>query len=193
MTSNMPLRNRDVTNEILREYAGVAYDHILQDKESALAHLSDADGNVRIAAIIICATRWNCLRDPAFTNKCLAIAAADLVVAVRVHAINCISWAFESTRDQGVSRFLADLTSDATSVPNLRSAAYWALRRVQLGDNEDDLIAQSHGLMKQLATKLTVCDEDIGRKSVEQTPVTSVQEFAYIDWAFVNRFASCEK
>ena len=185
------------THDLWRELAGSVCDELLRSRESALVHLFDEEPNIQIAAINICDTFWNCSSSATFTDACRTLAATDPDDAVRIHAIEKYGKAFQSSHSPSASQFLADLICDKKNSEEVLQSAYWALRQVQLGLTEEDVVKRSICLAKSLVRKAqnaTISEDQLkttflcgGRFS------DTVWDFAdQIDWEFVQQHASGE-
>lgn len=185
-----------LTHEVWKDLAGPLYDELVQDKAFAFEHLVNPNGNIRIAAINIYGSLWNGSTDPAFVNACRQIAATDPDNSVRAHAISAFGQALRSSHDAVASRFLADVAKDCNSSEAVRIAAYWALREIQLGLTEEELIMRMIPLMKEALRRLPI---GMTEQEVKHTilgagrfPETLWHSADQIDWDFVDRYASAE-
>ena len=116
--------------EVWRDLAGPLYDELMRNKEAALASLSHADKNVRIAAIWICYRHWDFAGNADFLGACRKIAVADPDDSVRGAAIDAIGRAMEGSQDAFASSFLGDLAMDGNVAGGVRRNAYFALRAI---------------------------------------------------------------
>jgi hypothetical protein len=185
----------NVTQEVWKDMAGPFYDELVQSKEKALTHLSNPDSHVRIAAISVCDLLWNCSVDAAFVDACRTMARTDPDDSVRIHAIEAYGKALQSSQDRAASQFLADLVKARMNSEQVRMAAYWALREIQMGSTDHDVIKRAISLLKlgsrQLPTAKT--EEQLKHElCADGHHVAGVNwDFAdQIDWDFVNRYAS---
>jgi hypothetical protein len=184
----------NITQAVWKDFAGTLYDDLVRSKESCLKHLSNPDSNVRIAAIHVCDSHWNCSADATFLDACRKLATTDPHDAVRAHAIASLGKAMRSSQDFSTSRFLADLVKNPDSSEDVRKEAYWALREVQLGLTEEDAVKRTIALLRLAYHELPIhgTEEDmrkviLGSGRYPQIDWDSVDQ---IDWDFVNRFAS---
>ena len=183
-----------LAHEVCKELAGSLYDKLVQSKENAMAHLFDADHNVRKAAFYICDSVWKCSADIDFVNACRIIGVTDPDESVRVHAIGSYGKALQSSQDPAASQFLADLVKDRRISSGVREAAYWALREIQLGLTEEDNVTQLASLLKIALSKMSM------NMTEEQVKTTLLSHGRYpesiwdsadkIDWSFVEKYAS---
>ena len=180
-------------SEIWKDLAGPLYDQLVATKEQALALLFHADSNVRIAAISVCRSAWDCSSDPAFLNACQTLAANDANDTVRCHAIDSLGSALRSSRDPSASRFLAGIALDPVVSDNVRRAAYRALREIQFGLSEDDVIRRSIPLFRAAAERMPsqFSEEQIKGvlRAIGKSPETEYDQQHQIDWDFVRQFA----
>jgi hypothetical protein len=181
-------------NEVWKDLAGPAYLDMVRSKEAAFEHLFNPDSNVRIAAINICASRWECSGDAEFVNACRTLAAVDIDTSVRAHAISALGEAFRETRDSSISQFLADTITLHKKADELGTAAYWALREVQVGLTEEDLIKRSIAFMKDVIRKARVHGIESQVRDLLVHPANLKEELwnsaEQIDWDFVDRYSS---
>src|SRR5262245_14773018 len=182
------------TIEALKDLAGPLYDELIESKAKAMARLLDPASSIRIAAINICDVVWHCLGEPVFVNTCRTIAAADPDDSVRVHAIGAFGRALRSSQDHPSSQFLANLVRNKESSEEVRMAAYWALREVQLGLTDEDCTGRSISLIKLASRRLQkgITPEQhkrllLGGAGFPKAGWDSVDQ---IDWDFVDRYAS---
>ena len=182
------------SHEQWKHLAGSAYGGLMSSKESAMAGLNDADSNVRIAAIHICGTNWDCSKDPAFADACRALAETDQSDAVRYHAIGALGHSFRSSQDPTISRFLADLATHDKAAEDVRQAAYWALREIQTGLNDEDLVKQFIRVTKAVVCRMP---PHKAKQHLNETlrVLSQVSDLDWesgdqIDWEFVSRFVS---
>ena len=112
----------------------------------------------------------------------------------RVHAIDAFGRSFQTTQDASASQFVADLVKDSKSSEEVRRAAYWALRQIQLGLTDEEIVRRLVPLAKEVLRKnpAGATEEQFkqtllcGGRFPENVWNTSEQ----IDWDFVDRHAS---
>ena len=183
-----------MTHEVWKELAGSRYDQLVASKEIALGLLFDADRNVRIAAINVCDSYWKCSSDIEFVTACRKIAALDNDDSVRAHAIRSLGTALRSSKERLTSGFLANLVTDEDSSDEVRKAAYWALREIQFGLTEEDVVKRSISLMRlamrSLSTEMTEDDVKAVMLCNGRFPETTWGSADQIDWDFVKEHAS---
>lgn len=188
---------RKLRHEVWKDLAGSLYDELVQSEERAMAHLFDADRNLRIAAIDICHSVWNCSANVGFLNACQDVAAADPDDSVRTHALEIFGAALESSQDPSACQFLADLAKDGTNPEEVRRAAYWALREVQLGLTEEDNIKRLASAMKLALRRapMGMAEQEVKRAVLcnGYFPEAVWDCADEIDWDFVDRYASHEE
>jgi HEAT repeats len=180
-----------VLRDVWKAMAGSSYDELLRSKESAIAHVFDANSDVRSAAISICELHWRCYSDDRFVDACRKIAATDCNEAVRVHAIGALGTALRSSGDNRASQFLADTVKDDRSAHDVRIAAYWALREVQMGPIDRDVIKRSIRLGGLVLAKMPLgAERDRIERALQVMSSVATEGTDQIDREFVERFAS---
>ena len=184
------------TDETWRELAGPLYDELIRSKEAALSRLFAPERDVRIAAIHICQSTWQCSTDSRFLDSCRRLANTDPDDLVREHAASSLGMALCASQDRSTSQFLAALAKNGVTPQHVRMAAYWALREVQLGLTEEDLVRRSAALMKIAMRRLPtgISEEDAKRTALcDGRFADGVWDTAeQIDWNFVDKFLSLE-
>jgi hypothetical protein len=182
------------TQKLWKALAGPLYEELLRSKETAFAHIFDANDDIRIAAIQIFDSHWNGSMDVEFQTACREIATSDSSDSVRVSAIGSIGKAMQCSRDANVSRLLADITKGNSASDRVRHAAYWALREVQSGTCEKDVMLRLASCMKFAMRAMSMTEDQI--KAAVPYPgdyAKNVWDSAeQIDWTFVNQYASQE-
>src|SRR5258708_6108268 len=121
-----------------QDLAGQHYEVMMRSKEATLEYLSAPDYRLRLAAILICQSTWNCDFDVQLVDACTAIADSDADDSTRSAAIGALATALSSTKQPNVSQFLANLATKRTTPNEVRIEAYWALRDVQFGRGDAD-------------------------------------------------------
>ena len=183
-----------VTDDVWKDLAGSRYPDLVRTKEAALAHLFDSDSNVRIAAINICDSLWKCSADREFIAVCRKIADTDVDDSVRIHAASMLGKALRATKDSSASQFLAKIVKSDGSSTDLRRAAYWALREVQLGLIEEDNVKRSMSLIKLVLHKqpIGMSEEQVNHSLFGSGHFSDIDWNAVdqIDWGFVNQYAA---
>jgi HEAT repeat protein len=178
--------------DVWKDFAGDCYPELVRTKEAALEYLFHPNSKVRIAAIHICDSVWNCSADPDFVAVCRQIAETDVDEDVRVHAISTLGKAFEASKDPSLSQFLARIVKSSENSEELRKEAYWALREVQFGWTLDDNEKKAVSLIKELARKrpMGMSEEQVKQSilGVGHFPKTDWNSVDQIDWDFVNQF-----
>lgn len=182
-----------ILDEILKELAGPHFGRLAHRKDVAMAYLNDEDPNVRIAAIRLCDRIWNCSDDPHFLDACRTIAAADPVVSVCVHAIDTLGRAFRATKNPGLSTYLVSIVKDDTRPDRVRKAAYFALREVQIGLTEMEMVIRQIATTKSALRELpTAVNEERAKRALlcgGRLPEDLWDSADQIDWSFVDTFA----
>jgi len=184
---------RELRLEITRDLAGPLYEELVRSRRVAFAHLFHADRNVRIAAIHVYDCLWNCSDDIAFVNACRKLAATDADDSVRVAAIDTLGTALEATQDASASQFLGDIVKDSRTSDELRDSAYWALRHIQLGINDEEIVKRliSHRKLTLRMGVPPIDSQEQEKKALLAGFPESVWDTAdEIDWDFVDRYAS---
>jgi hypothetical protein len=178
-------------HEFWSEFAGIHYHKMMESKQAALALVFHPDRNVRIAAIQICDTVWNCTTDASYVEICRNVIKDDCDAVVRASAISAIGKAFRSSQSPEVSKFLSKFIAVDMDVIEVQSAAYWALREVQLGLLEEDLIKRAICAAKSYESKLPsqrLLDEQRFALMGGRYPEEVWDSAGEIDWDFVNQF-----
>ncbi|MCE9561781.1 MAG: HEAT repeat domain-containing protein [Planctomycetes bacterium] len=183
-----------LSQDIYKDLAGSSYPDLIQNKGAAFAYLSSPNRDLRVAAINVFATLWNKPIDPDFVNICRTIAASDPIAFVRIQAIEALGPVFQSSRDESISQFFANLVNDPTQSLEARQAAYWALREVQLGVLEVDQIKRLCSVMKLGLSE----DPNFGTENeIKRTllcgghfPESVWDSADEIEWDFVNQFVT---
>ena len=191
----------DPNLQIWKKLAGSLFDKLAESAEHCLTHISDPDRDVRIAAIGMCSLTWE-RSDKEFISACCQIAVTDPDHSVRTHAIGAIGRALRATRNEDVSHFLADLVKHE-KIEGVCLEAYWALREIQLGLNEEDVVRRVACMSKSMWRDVDIRDAisnhfglPVGndppfkRDFLGGYPETVWDSSEQIDWEFVNRFAS---
>jgi hypothetical protein len=134
------------------------------------------------------------LGKPSFIAACQTLALTDPDDSVRTEAIASFGKAHESTRDPFASQFLASISKNTGNTQNVRAAAYWALRVIQMGVTEEDLVKGAIRLVKLAASRMpTKIDEKISREILladGRFPTTLWNTADEIDWDYVNQYAA---
>ena len=129
-------------------------------------------------------------------DSCRRLANTDPDDLLREHAASSLGTARCASQDRSTSQFLAALAKNGVTPQHVRMAAYWALREVQLGLTEEDLVRRSAALMKILMCILPtgISEEDAKRTALcDGRFADGVWDTAeQIDWNFVDKFLSLE-
>lgn len=186
----------DSSYQTPKELAGPHYEEMMRSKESALEYLSSPDYRVRIAAILVCQSTWNCGADSRVVEACRNTAASDADDHFRITAISLLGMALSSTKTPDASRFVANLVMASASSIDVRRTAYWALREIQFGIEDVDFDTFVKGTICTIKSILHAYpgrfSEDDVRRAV--TPQPGFPEDFWdsadeIDWDFVRQFA----
>ena len=177
---------------ICKALAGSLFEDLIHNRQSALRNLHNSDEKVRLASIVICQLVWNC-SDGDFLAACQTLAAHDGNKDVRIQAIRSMGDSLTGKSESGPSTFLADLVMSDRTPSDLRLEAYWALRRIQLGDIEEDRMKRRICLIKSESAQYSLHQiEDLKRGAL---PAEAQSGFLWdsaeaIDYEFVRRFAT---
>lgn len=192
--------NADRSNPLFQtaeELAGVHHKEMMRGKEATLAFLAAPDYRVRLAAILVGETTWNCGRDSRVVEACHHIAESDADDSIRIFAIHSLGTAFSGTKASDASLFLANMVLDAKNTVAVQRDAYWALREIQFGVGDVDFdtflkgtICVANSIMRAFPGRFL---EDDFRRNV--TPQPGFPEGFWdsaedIEWDFVHNFAS---
>ncbi len=102
---------------------------------------------------------------------------------------------YRAAADESISRFLTDLLKDNGTPRRVRLAAYWALREVQLGLTEEDLVKRGICAVKPLLeknVKMEMSADEMRRALLcgGRYPDSFWDSAETIDWNFVGKFVS---
>ena len=188
---------KDPRYQTAREFAGPHYEDMMRSKGAALGYLSARDDRVRLAAILVCKTTWNCAGDSEVMDACRSIASSRAEEFVRICAIDLYSIALTSTGDADASRFLANLVLDSANSNEVKRGAYFALRMVQHGIGDSGFDSLLKGIVYKVRTYMRAHPGQFLEESVKAELVPPEGNFPEgfwdkaedIDWDFVRRFA----
>ncbi len=180
-----------------KELAGAHYDALMRTKETAMSFLSTSDDRLCLAAACVCHAVWKCGPDPKLTQACRRIATSRADESTRIYAISLLGTVLDSSRSRDNSRFLADLAMDSTNGIEVRREAYWALVRVERGEDGMDFdvsLKNTIRLVKRVIRAFPTRFSEQEAK-LDLTPQPGFPEDYWesaddIDWDFVARFAS---
>jgi hypothetical protein len=175
-----------------KELAGEHYDEMLRSKDDALRYLFYPDYNVRIAALAVCESQWNCGSDQRFIDACREIAISSAEGSIRLCAIRALATARRSSRSSTLLTLLATVVRDEESPMEVRTAAYWAMREIHFG-SADPMWSQQmfHDIKRVLQVYPHGLDEEqIKRALLGRGPDSDWEEAEAIDWEFVNQFTT---
>lgn len=178
-----------------KDLAGPHYEDMMRSKEAAMEYLSATDPRVRLAAILICGTTWNCGADSRLVEACRSIADSDADDSFRVFAIESLGIALRSSKAPDASQLLANLVMNSANSMEVRTSAYWALRGIQFGLDDVDFDTFLKGTICRVKSILRAypgrfSEEDIRSKVTPQGrfPEGFWESAEEIDWDFVRQF-----
>ena len=187
----------DLRYQTPQQLAGPYYEEMTASKEAAVRNLWAPDVRVRVAAILICNTVWDCGRAPDLLEACFHLAGSQAEDPARIVAIHMLGEALSLSKSPAASRFLADLVMDTENSAELRSESYWALREVQFGLGDTDFDMHLRGLITQLKDAMRHVPVPYSEAEVKAAitppdgfPPAFWESAGEIDWEFVGRFAS---
>jgi hypothetical protein len=143
----------------LRRLAGTHFERMRHSREETLKCLSDADPNLRQAALGMACDYWGIRQVPSSTIEHMAV--ADPVDEVRESAIRALGNYYARTKDQQIGHLLANFVRNDDLVVPVRLTAFMSLLRL-------------HGMLNYV--------DDGGRGT---SVPSSLEE---IDWGFVDRY-----
>ena len=191
--------HKDVRYQTPEELAGVHYSMLMRDKQSAMELLSSPDYKIRLAAVLVCESTWNCAANPKVIAACRDIATSNAHDSFRICAIETLSRALSASKSPEASSFLAKLIFGDKNSTGLRVSAYWALREVQFGLSDTSFDNFLKGLFCSVKSILhdkpnefpeeQVKAQLLARGHVPEELWNSAEE---IDWDFVSQFATSE-
>ena len=180
--------------DVCKALAGDYFDILIASKDDCTAHLQNADPTVRLAAITVYGSVWADKSDSEFFVTSQRMAVEDPDPQVRAGAIGPLGAVFRSTQDASVSRFLADLARDDRNTDSIKISAYWALREVQFGLTDEELIKRGAQLAKASIHRLAPnLDEERVREAWDRSLISVGSSWAHVDdvdWDLVRRWAT---
>lgn len=155
------------------------------------------DYKIRLAAILVCESTWNCAASPKVIAACREIAASNAHDSFRICAIETLSRALSANKSADVSSFLANLIFEAKNSADLRVSAYWALREVQFGLSDTSFDNSLKGLFCSVKSILHDKPGEFLEDEVKSNllgegriPDELWDSAEAIDWDFVAKFAT---
>lgn len=100
-------------------------DGMLNSREAAEQGLSDRDPAVRLVAISVLGSQWNC--DALFAEKCEGMAISDPDDDVRATALNYLALFHGETANHRITKFYAAVVRDTSESTKVRTVAYQCL------------------------------------------------------------------
>jgi hypothetical protein len=185
----------DIDYRSPEELAGDHYNEMMQSEVACLRYLVATDYRVRVAAILICESRWKCSSSIKLIEACCEIANSNTHDSIRICAIDVFGRALRGSKSPNAAQFLADLIYGCTNSANIRQAAYWALRDIQFGDADPDcykgIIREAKLYLRSFPDRLS--ENQVRTNLLGRLLPESVWESAEeIDWEFVSQFRSSQ-
>ena len=193
----MDADHTDPTFQTPKERAGPHYEEMMRSKEAALEYLSSPNYRVRLAAIMICQTTWNCGSVSELVEACREIAGSDADDSFRLCSIGSLRTVLSSSKAPDISRFLANLVMDSINSMEVRTCAYWALREIQFGIGDVDFDTFLKSVISTCVKPILFAyperfsEDDVRRNLTPQPgfPEDFWDSAEEIDWDFVRQFA----
>lgn len=177
---------------IIKDLAGDHYHEMDSSAYATLNCLNGSDSDVQIAAIQMYISRWQSPEhDDVFICSCRDLVRDCPISSVRIHALRAMGNLHSGTANAETSTYLAQLIKSGSLPENVQFGAYQALREVQMGLQESDVLAASMCLANELQEK--VSDSQLAASSVfvpskfhGRFTEKELQSSMTIDWELVN-------